>query len=85
VVKQKENMKSIMATYPEFQALPRGVKRLLLTSENFFFNDAASPAAKPGTASSTHVHPWVPSSSFVYGELNSNVSPAWNHEHPQLV
>ncbi len=38
-------MKSIMTTYPNFQALPRGIKRLLLASETFFFGEAqAKPA-----------------------------------------
>ena len=32
-------MKSIMATYPDFKGLPRGVKQMLLTSENFFFDE----------------------------------------------
>lgn len=31
-------MKSIMATYPDFQALPKGVKQMLLASETFFFD-----------------------------------------------
>jgi|GEM_PF-5471182 len=59
-------MKSIMATYPGFQTLPRGVKRLLLASENFFFNEAPAPVARPGVASLVNVHPWAPSSSAGY-------------------
>jgi hypothetical protein len=31
---------SITATYPEFQALPKGVKQMLLVSESVFFEDA---------------------------------------------
>jgi len=30
-------MKSIMVTYPDFQALPKGLKQMLLASETFFF------------------------------------------------
>ncbi len=36
-------MKSIMVTYPGFGLLPKGVKQLLLASENFFFEQAMSP------------------------------------------
>ena len=32
-------MKSIMMTYPEFRALPKGLKQLLLASESFFFDE----------------------------------------------
>ena len=32
-------MKSIMMTYPGFQALPKGIKQLLLASESFFFDE----------------------------------------------
>jgi hypothetical protein len=34
-------MKSIMMTYPNFQALPKGLKQMLLASESFFFDEAA--------------------------------------------
>ena len=33
-------MNLIMMTYPGFQALPRGLKSMLLVSENFFFREA---------------------------------------------
>jgi len=33
-------MKSIVVTYPEFQSLPKGIKRMLVTSESLFFRDA---------------------------------------------
>jgi hypothetical protein len=35
-------MRSIMMTYPGFHALPRGVKRMLVESENLFFAEAKS-------------------------------------------
>jgi hypothetical protein len=35
-----KNMNSITATYPGFQALPKGIKRMLLESESFFFDEA---------------------------------------------
>jgi hypothetical protein len=34
------NMNSITATYPGFQSLPKGVKRMLLESESYFFDEA---------------------------------------------
>ena len=34
------SLNSIAATYPGFQALPKGVKQLLLVSESVFFEDA---------------------------------------------
>jgi len=38
-------MNSIVATYPGFRALPRGLKQLLVTSESAFFIEAR-PAAE---------------------------------------
>lgn len=42
-------MNSIASTYPDFQALPRGIKRLLMTSETEFFNDAKPAAPNPAS------------------------------------
>lgn len=42
-------MKSIMITYPNFRALPKGVKQMLLASESFFFEEM-SAAPKRATA-----------------------------------
>jgi hypothetical protein len=39
-------MKSIITTYPDFQSLPRGVKKMLLASENFFFGEAKAQPVK---------------------------------------
>ena len=33
-------MNSITATYPGFQSLPKGIKRMLVVSENLFFEQA---------------------------------------------
>jgi hypothetical protein len=33
------NMKPIMMIYPGFQALPKGLKQLLVESESFFFEE----------------------------------------------
>ena len=45
--RKKENMRSIVMTYPGFQTLPRGLKMLLVASESFFFREAKSPLLKP--------------------------------------
>ncbi len=42
----KGSMKSIITTYPDFQALPRGVKKMLLASESHFFDDAETRRVK---------------------------------------
>lgn len=39
-------MKSILITYPGFQALPKGIKRMLVESENMFFQEATVPARR---------------------------------------
>jgi hypothetical protein len=36
-------MKSIITTYPDFQSLPRGIKMMLLVSENDFFGQVKLP------------------------------------------
>ena len=39
-------MKSFILTYPGFQTLPRGIKQMLVASENNFFGDAKPALAK---------------------------------------
>ena len=36
-----------MLTYPGFQSLPQGLKKLLLASETFFFSEPQSHAPRP--------------------------------------
>jgi hypothetical protein len=43
------HMKSIMTTYPDFQTLPREVKKFLLESEDYFFQQANTHAAAHST------------------------------------
>ena len=40
-------MNSITATYPGFQALPKGIKQMLVVSESLFFDDAKAAAQPP--------------------------------------
>lgn len=41
-------MRTIVLTYPGFASLPRGIKQLLVASENFFFDEARPAASRPG-------------------------------------
>jgi len=45
-------MRTIITTYPGFQNLPTGIKRMLVVSEDFFFRHIQSPAARAMTARS---------------------------------
>jgi hypothetical protein len=38
-------MKSIITTYPDFQSLPQGIKRMLLASESHFFAEVSATAS----------------------------------------
>jgi hypothetical protein len=39
-------MRTIILTYPGFQSLPRGLKQLLLATEEFYFAEVHSTVAK---------------------------------------
>jgi hypothetical protein len=47
-------MKSIVTTYPGFQALPRGIKQLLVTSESLFFDEARPELQPPSVLKPGH-------------------------------
>ena len=36
-------MRTIILTYPGYQSLPKGIKRLLVATENFYFNEPTLP------------------------------------------
>jgi len=38
-------MRTIILTYPGYQSLPRGIKQMLVASENFYFDEVGSAAA----------------------------------------
>jgi hypothetical protein len=42
-----QTMKSVMMTYPGFQELPKGTKKMLLASETFFFAEARIQTTRP--------------------------------------
>jgi len=37
-------MRTIILTYPGYQSLPRGIKQMLVASENFYFDESRSTA-----------------------------------------
>jgi hypothetical protein len=40
-------MKSIVVTYPDYQSLPKGIKKMLVASESLFFAEAnPAPAGR---------------------------------------
>jgi hypothetical protein len=41
---KRKIMKSILVSYPYFQSLPKGIKMLLVTSENHYFGEATAKA-----------------------------------------
>jgi hypothetical protein len=43
-------MRTIILTYPGFRSLPKGVKQMLVTSENLFFGNARSIVANKKSA-----------------------------------
>lgn len=52
-------MKSVTTTYPGFHVLPKGIKRMLLFSENYFFGET-----RPATQSSARTLPGLNLQSF---------------------
>jgi hypothetical protein len=38
-------MRTIILTYPGYQSLPRGIKQMLVASENFYFDEIGPAAA----------------------------------------
>lgn len=52
-------MKSIITTYPDFHVLPKGIKRLLLASESFFFAEACSPSKQSRLAPQPQFKPAI--------------------------
>ena len=50
-MKTDQNLQLIMTTYPGFHDLPKGVKKMLVVSESFFFDDS-----KGGETSINSIH-----------------------------
>lgn len=44
LVAERGKMRTIVLTYPGYQSLPRGIKQLLVASENFYFDESQSAA-----------------------------------------
>lgn len=39
-------MRTIILTYPGYQSLPRGIKQMLVASENFYFDEIGATVAR---------------------------------------
>jgi hypothetical protein len=48
ILQKVMNMKSIVVTYPDYQSLPKGIKRLLVASESHFFEEAGGASGGVG-------------------------------------
>ena len=53
--------KSIVCTYPDFRILPKGLKQMLVTSENIFFNEVNGPALQSPSRNVNNDRFWQPS------------------------
>jgi len=52
-------MKSIFTTYPDFHALPKGINRMLLASESFFFAEAYWKISEPSPTAASRFRPQI--------------------------
>ncbi|HEY1663705.1 MAG TPA: hypothetical protein VGI03_14905 [Verrucomicrobiae bacterium] len=64
-------MKSIVTNYPDFHALPKGLKRLLVVSETFFFEDAR-PSTAMMTVQKLVLRTWKPQEIAGAGFFDAN-------------
>jgi hypothetical protein len=71
-------MKSVMMTYPAFQDLPKGVKRMLLASESFFFGEARMPTVRPARRALTVPSDLKQTDNFT-PHSSSALPGAWTH------
>ena len=55
-------LKSIVCTYPDFRTLPKGLKQMLVASENLFFNEVSAAPAQVVSRNIEHnrARPWQP-------------------------
>ena len=53
-------LKSIVCTYPDFRALPKGLKQMLLASEDLFFNEVQTASVKTDGLEAGNKHLWQP-------------------------
>lgn len=53
-------LKSIVCTYPDFRALPKGLKQMLVTSENLFFSEVHTASVMAESLRDTSRPYWRP-------------------------
>jgi hypothetical protein len=59
--------KSIICTYPDFRALPKGLKQLLVISENLFFEEAQTTWLKTEDHEAGSKRLWRPAQKQFHG------------------
>lgn len=62
-------LKSIVCTYPDFRMLPKGIKQMLVASENLFFNEVSGPALM-SPSRDREGYRWPAARRFDTGELS---------------
>jgi hypothetical protein len=53
-------LKSIVCTYPDFRALPKGLKQMLVASENLFFSEVQTSSLKWDRRDAANKPSWQP-------------------------
>jgi len=53
-------LKTIVCTYPDFRTLPKGLKQLLVASENLFFSEVQTSSVKTGGREAGNRQLWLP-------------------------
>lgn len=62
-------MKSIICTYPDFRSLPKGLKQMLVVSENLYFEEAQTAWLKTEDHGSGNDYLWpAPQKQFHAGD-----------------
>jgi hypothetical protein len=59
--------KSIVCTYPDFRTLPKGLKQMLVVSENLFFDEVHTASVKTDGLEAGNRHLWQPPLKPFYG------------------
>jgi len=72
-------IKSITVTYPDFQSLPKGIKKLLVASESFFFREARSRLAQSRAAAVKATASVRTTRARDFGGLFSAFNAAWRN------
>jgi hypothetical protein len=61
-------LKSIICTYPDFRTLPKGLKQMLVISENLFFSETQASCAQADNRGKSQLWP-MPQQSFFHPSI----------------